>query len=107
MKLFSVLGIMMILGLAGCATVDELFEKDQEIPLSEVPAPVLAAAQSAVEGIVLTDAEVEVEKGQIVYELEGTAGGKEYEIEVAADGKVLEVEQDADDDDDHDHDDDD
>jgi uncharacterized membrane protein YkoI len=37
---------------------------------------------------------MEEEDGRMVYELEGTADGKEYEIEVTADGRVLEIEQD-------------
>jgi uncharacterized membrane protein YkoI len=76
-----------------------MFEKEKEIPLSEVPRAALTAAEGAVEGITLTEAEVEEEDGQTVYELEGTANGKTYEIEVTADGKVLEVEDAAEDDD--------
>ena len=68
------------------------FENDKEIPLSQVPKEAVEAAQRAVEGITLKEAEVE-EDGRTVYELEGTANGTEYEIEVTADGKVLEVKQ--------------
>ena len=67
---------------------------DKEIDLAEVPAAALAAAEAAVEGIRITEAEVEEEDGRMVYELEGKANGKEYEIEVTADGEVLEVEED-------------
>ena len=67
---------------------------DEEIDLSEVPTAAMEAAMAAVEGIRITEAEVEVEDGQTVYELEGKANGVEYEIEVSADGKVLEVEED-------------
>ena len=73
-----------------------------EIPLSEVPANVLAAARAAVPGIVFEEAERETEDGRIVYELEGEANGKEYEIEVSADGTVLEVEEEDDEDEDED-----
>jgi uncharacterized membrane protein YkoI len=93
-QLMRVLLIPVVVALAGCATVDDLFETEKEIPLSEVPAPAIAAAKGAVKGIVLTEAEMEKEDGQTVYELEGTADGKNYEIEVTAEGKVLEVEQD-------------
>jgi len=65
-----------------------------------VPEPALTAAQGAVEGITLTEAEMETEDGQTVYVLEGEAAGKEYEIEVTADGKVLEVEEETEQDDD-------
>lgn len=77
----------------GCAVLDSGSEDEQEIPLSEVPAEALQAARAAVDGITLTEAEMEEEDGQTVYVVEGTADGVEYEIEVAADGKVLEVEQ--------------
>jgi len=90
-----ILPLAVIALLSGCAAMDELFEKEEEIPLSEVPAPVMTAAQGAVEGFVPEEAEVETEKGQMVYELEGQAAdGKEYEIEISVDGKVLEIEED-------------
>lgn len=91
----------------GCAVLDFDSEDEQEIPLSDVPAEALQAAQGAVDGITLTEAEVEEEDGQTVYEIEGTADGTEYEIEVTADGKVLEVAQEGQDDDEDDDDDDD
>lgn len=88
------IAIIAVLGLAGCSTIEEWTEKEQSVPLSEVPAPVLAAAQGAVDGIVITEAEVEEEDDRLIYELDGTADGQEYEIEVTAEGKVLEVEKD-------------
>jgi uncharacterized membrane protein YkoI len=63
-----------------------------------VPAAAVKAAQGAVEGVTLTEAEVEKEDGETVYILDGTADGKEYEIEVTAEGKVLEVEEETEDD---------
>ncbi len=87
----------------GCASLESKHEDEKEIPLSQVPAEAVEAAQRAVAGITLTEAEVEEEDGSTVYELEGTADGIEYEIEVTADGKVLEVEQE-DQDDEHDDD---
>ena len=72
------------------------------VALDAVPQIVKDAALAAVPGLVLEEAESEVEKGVLVYELEGKVGRVEYEIEVTADGKVLEVEKDDDDDDDDD-----
>ncbi len=69
-----------------------LWAQEQSIPLADVPAAAIAAADAAVEGLQITSAEVEVERGQTVYELEGTVDGTEYEVEVSADGQVLEVE---------------
>ncbi len=71
---------------------------EREIPLTAVPDSIKQAALGAVPNIVLVEAEVEIEEGVTVYEIEGRVGDVEYEIEVSADGKVLEVEkQDADD----------
>ncbi|MHC4144366.1 MAG: PepSY domain-containing protein [Planctomycetota bacterium] len=98
---YFVIGSVLICGL-GCASLDDLFENEKEIPLSEVPAVAVKAAQGAVEGISLTEAEVEEEDGETVYIIEGTADGKEYEIEVTAEGKVLEVEEETEDDKDDD-----
>jgi uncharacterized membrane protein YkoI len=83
---------------AGCASLDDLFENEKEVPLSEVPAAAVEAAKGAVEGISLTEATVEEEDGQTVYDIEGSANGKEYAIEVTAEGEVLEVEEETEDD---------
>jgi uncharacterized membrane protein YkoI len=91
----------------GCACVDskckEKKEKEEgkEISVSQVPKAAMEAAQNAAKGVNLTEAEVEEEKGQTVYTLEGKADGKEYNIEVTAEGKVLEVKQEAEDKDEH------
>ncbi len=82
--------------------MESMFEKEKEIPLSDVPQAALTAAEGAVEGITLTEAETEEEDGQTVYILEGEAAGKVYEIEVTADGEVLEVEEETEDDEDDD-----
>ncbi len=67
-------------------------QAEEAVPLDEVPAEVKQAALDAVPGLVLERASSEVEDGVVVYELEGTAGGKRVEVELAADGKVLEIE---------------
>jgi hypothetical protein len=109
MRLWYLVIALVLTCILGCASTQSNFEDDKEIPLSQVPRQAVAAAQRAVRGISLTEAEVEEEDGRMVYELEGMANGIEYEIEVTADGKVLEVERedDEDDDDDDEHDDDD
>ena len=73
---------------------------EKNIPLNEVPDAVLKAAQKAVPGIELTEAEVERTLKGFVYEVEGTLDGKEYEIEVSSDGKILEIEEEENDDED-------
>jgi len=104
MKRSSLVIAALLMCALGCASLESAFEREdeKEIPLAEVPAEAVQAAQAAVPGITLTEASVEEEDGQMVYDLEGTVDGAEYEIEVAADGKVLEVEQEGDEDDDDD-----
>jgi hypothetical protein len=74
---------------------DDEGEHELEIPLSSVPQKVRAAAEKAVPGIKLSEAEVE---SVLAYELTGAAQGKRYEIEVTSEGQVLEAEQATDDD---------
>ena len=78
---------------------------DEDIPLSQVPAAALKAAEAAIPGATFTAAEKEVEHGTTVYSISGTAGGKPCEVEVTPDGKVTEIEQGDDDGDDGDDDD--
>ena len=99
MKVWYIVIGLAIVCIVGCESLESVFDKDKEIPLSQVPAQAVTAAQGAVEGITLTEAEMEKEKGQTIYDLEGMANGQKYEIEVTADGKVLEVEQKGKDDD--------
>lgn len=94
----------------GAPSADE--SDEEEVALDKLPAAVRAAAEKAVPGIVLQEADRETEDGTVVYDVEGEANGKEYELEITADGKVLEVESEdddseADDDDTEDDDDDD
>ena len=71
-----------------------LADDDQDVALADVPAAAIAAAEQKVAGFKAESAEMEVEDGRTVYELEGKANGTEYEIEVTAEGEVLEVEKD-------------
>jgi len=98
---YFVFSLVLICGL-GCATLDDLFEQEKEVPLSEVPHEAFKAAQGAVDGVTITEAEMEKENGETVYVFEGEANGKEYEIEVTPEGKVLEVEEEETEDDDDD-----
>ncbi len=78
---------------------DDDDDGEVEIPLAEVPAHVRDAALAAMPGIVLEEAERELEAGIVVYDIEGELNGVEYEIEVDENGTVLEIETDDEDDD--------
>ena len=73
---------------------------EEKIPLDQVPANVKNAAQAALPGLVLEEAERETEDGTVLYSLQGLVDGQEYEVEVTAAGKVLEIEKEDDDEDD-------
>ena len=81
-------------------------EGERKIQLKDVPKNVLEAVKKKVKDFKITEIEVETERGLLVYEFEGTAGGKKLEVEVTVDKKgavkKVEVEED-DDDDDHHH----
>ncbi len=98
---YFVLSLVLICGL-GCASLDDMFEQEKDVPLSEVPREALEAAQGAVVGITITEAEMEKEDGETVYIFDGELNGKEYEIEVTPEGKVLEVEEETEGDDEED-----
>jgi len=105
MKRFSRLLAAVIVTLTvGVTVASAEKEEEEDIALSKVPKKVLEAAQKAVPGITLTEAEVEKTSKGLVYELEGTLDAKEYEIEVSAAGEVLEIEQEDDEDEDEDED---
>ncbi|MBN2442836.1 MAG: hypothetical protein JXJ04_15875 [Spirochaetales bacterium] len=72
---------------------------DDEIPLSEVPENVKATAYTALPGIVLVEAELEIKKSGEIYELEGNLDGMAYELKIKADGTLLKIELEEDDDD--------
>jgi len=69
-------------------------KKEEDIPLDKVPEKIKAAAEKAVKGIKLTEAELE----DGVYELEGKVGDDEYEIKITPEGKVIKIEKEDDDD---------
>jgi hypothetical protein len=86
-----------VICLTACATYNERRTGERSIAIADLPANIRDAAEKAVPGIVLEEAEVETENGVDVYEVEGSASGKEYEIEIDSSGKVLEIEEEVDD----------
>lgn len=100
MQMRWALSLILVFAAAGMAfSAEEAEGSEEKVPLDQVPAAVKDAATKAVAGLTLTEAEVEVEDGVTVYELDGTADGKEYEVKVTADGKVLKAEQEDEDED--------
>ncbi len=113
-KSVSVIKAFVIIAVvAACITLSAAWfrEVERDIPLSEVPEEVIAAAKAEILGITLTEAEIEETRRGLIYEIEGFVDDTEYEIEITPDGEIIEVEvedeHDDDDDEDHDGDDDD
>ena len=59
-----------------------------------LPANVLAGAQAKVPGFAMTSYDTDTDNGRKVYELDGTANGRQCEIKVDANGKVLKIDRD-------------
>jgi len=72
-------------------------DNDEKVPLSNVPAKVLEAANNAVSGGDIKEVEKEVEDGEVIYEVEKVVDGVEYDIKVTPDGVVKKVEKEDDD----------
>ncbi|HIE28903.1 TPA: hypothetical protein EYP66_16635 [Candidatus Poribacteria bacterium] len=68
-------------------------DNDEEVPVSDVPAKVLQAANKAVSGGEVTKVEKEVEDGEVIYDVKKVVDGVSYEIEVTVDGVVKKVEK--------------
>lgn len=92
---FKIFHILLFAFLGGSAISMWVFAEEQEVSLDDVPLTAIQAAENALPGIRLTEAEIELEDGIDVYELEGERDGKQYEIEVTADGKIIEIEEDS------------
>lgn len=82
-----------LLALSGCAAMQEDPEIEEEIELDAVPPAIMSAAELAVPGIEIDEAEFEEEDGAMIYELEGMLGEQRYEIEIGQDGRILELEE--------------
>ncbi|MCG5052977.1 MAG: hypothetical protein KA712_08450 [Myxococcales bacterium] len=80
---------------SACGSESTLGTGGQALAVADLPPAVVAAAQAAVPGLVINEAEVEDEDDRgLEYELEGLAGGVAYEVEVEVDtaGNIVEVE---------------
>ena len=67
-------------------------DEEIDVPVDELPDNIKHAVEAAVPGGEITEAELETEDGEQVYEVTVEKDGKEFEVEVSKDGEVLEVE---------------
>jgi Putative beta-lactamase-inhibitor-like, PepSY-like len=85
------LGAAAMAGLA--LTVAASRADDKKISPDDLPAKVKEALNHRFPGAKVTSAEKEIEKGQVVYDLELKHDGRKYEMDVKEDGTILEIEK--------------
>jgi uncharacterized membrane protein YkoI len=89
----AVLVAALIVGLWGCAAICGKGAREQAgakaISLSDVPAPARATIERLTAGGEIKKLERAEEEGKVIYDVEGTVGGKTVEYDVASDGTVL------------------
>ena len=93
MRLQTAAAVLMAGLLSACTSNDSDDDMEVALTLADVPPVVRSAAEGAVPGIELTEAELELEDGREVYELTGLKDGVEYEIDVTPEGVVVEIEE--------------
>jgi uncharacterized membrane protein YkoI len=78
---------------AACASTKAGKEKKEDaserVSLAQLPAPARAAVEKLTAGGKIDKIDKEVEKGQIVYDIEATVSGKHVEYTIATDGAVV------------------
>jgi uncharacterized membrane protein YkoI len=89
--------VILTLGLVGCSSTSGGKAKKERpaevVTLADLPAPARATVEKLMGEGKIKKIEKTVEDGTIVYEVEGTAGGKNVEYDIGTDGKVLTSEQ--------------
>lgn len=80
------------LKIVGDGEEEEDEDDEIDVPVDELPDNIKQAVEAAVPGGDITEAELEMEDGQQVYEVTVEKDGQEFEVEVSKDGEVLEVE---------------
>lgn len=90
----TLLLVTSVAALAACASSKPLQRDPGSSLPAGVPANILAAAQARVPGFAMTSYDTDTDNGRMVYELDGTAYGRECEIKVDATGKVLKIDRD-------------
>jgi len=85
----------LVLGLAGCAGMEERSEEGmaETVALADVPAPARATIEKNTAGGTITSIEKEEADGKTLYDVEATVGGKKVEYDVAEDGAILSSEE--------------
>jgi len=82
-----------VIAMLALSLLNACSDNEIDIPLSEVPGDIITIVQNTLPGISLTEAEKEVSKDGVIYELEGKLiDGKEYEIEITESGTILKIE---------------
>lgn len=86
---FVLSGVFSLIALAGCSTIEDLFEREKDISAADLPAAVTAAMGETAPDLEIKEVEIKTEDGLTIYEIEGTSGGQHHELRITADGNVL------------------
>ena len=90
----TLLLVTSVAALAACASSKPLQRDSGSSQPGGVPANILAAAKASVPGFAMSSYDTDTDNGRMVYELDGTANGRQCEIKVDASGKVLKIDRD-------------
>ncbi len=90
----TLLLVTSVAALAACASSRPLHSNSGSSQSGGVPASILAAAKSSVPGFAMTSYDTDTDNGRTVYNLDGTANGRQCEVKVDANGKVLKIDRD-------------
>jgi uncharacterized membrane protein YkoI len=90
----TLLLVTSVAALAACASSKPLHSDSSSSQSGGVPANILAAAKSSVPGFAMTSYDTDTDNGRMVYDLDGTAKGRQCEVKVDANGKVLKIDRD-------------
>lgn len=91
----SVLAVVLIVGVSGCAAISGLGPRQavctQPVPQPEIPAPARIAVERLTAGGEISVLKQKKVDGEAIYRVEARVGEKDVEYDVASDGTVLAV----------------
>ena len=99
-RIAAPLGVIFVaLVASGCVMSGGLRDEEQEISIAELPEGVVQAIHHNYPGAEILEAEIEIEDGQKLYEVEIELGNQKLEVELAPSFEIVEVELEDDDED--------
>lgn len=85
-----VLAVFVVSALTGCRAFD-LCKHEEDIPVANLPAPVMNAVQQVAPGIKVMEADVQTTHEGQIYEVEGMTDARKYHLKLTAEGTLLKL----------------